>query len=540
MNFSTRAGKRICMSEKPKTVRKKVKTKPEPGPKAVAAPRTRAKTRVMADPTLARRHDRLPKEDAKVEVLIDSMLRARDHDFAGFVFHRDFAGFDGVRFDGHVDFSRCEFLGDADFRRASFLGGVSFDAAEFDGEANFAGVQAWGLQLTGIQAYRGLDLGGSKITGADLTGCRVEGRLSLGGVQINSGADLRRIQVGELVFTGAKVDRVDLREAEVRHHADFSRCQVTDHIDLSHALLGSLDFCEASASGAVGLAAACVRGRCEFRWARIDRGVDARRARFDDVDFHGARVGVLDFREAVVIGDAHFDQIRVTDHAVFREARFRGAVQFDNAQVGGAIDLHKTQFLGDVDFHGAAIPPVGDFQSVAVGKGRGESLCRFARLVLQSMGLHRQGADWRFAECEHAWHSRRRSRVIGGFRRLRKHRLSRGPALAFAGFCAMLAGLPEQLFGRWIFGYGERPLRVLVASAVLILICWPLYVLTAGSADVWESLRHSISVFSTFGNTAWQPAPGSAAAWLQTIQGLASPLLMILFIVTLTRRWSRG
>ena len=63
--------------------RKKTAARPAPNPPA-ATVEAKPRARVMADPALARRHDRLPQEDAQVEVLIDSMVRARDFDFSGF------------------------------------------------------------------------------------------------------------------------------------------------------------------------------------------------------------------------------------------------------------------------------------------------------------------------------------------------------------------------------------------------------------------------------------------------------------------------
>jgi uncharacterized protein YjbI with pentapeptide repeats len=536
------------MSEKPAAAKGKPSRRAKSVPPADAPapkPRTRA-----ADADLARRHDRLPDEDARVEVLIDAMVKARDFDFTGFVFHKGFAGFDGVRFDGHADFSGAQFIGEAGFAGAAFLGGVSLDGAEFAGAADFSAVQAWGLQFTNCLAYRDVDFRDARLTGADFSDTQVEGALVLAAATVSSEALVRRVDVGSLDCSAAHVDRLSATGAAIRGAACFARLAATDHVELSEATIGTLDFSEAAVDGAVGLAAATVAGAADFRWARIDRGVDGRRLRAAGVDFHGAHLGALDLREAVLAGEAYFDQVKVADHAVFRETRFGGGAYFGSARISGAVDFHRAQFLGPVDLHGAAVPPVGDFEAVAIAPGRGESFCRFARGVLASMGLYRQAGTWRFQECRHAAVARRHARFLGGVRRLRRRGVSRGPALALAGTWAALAALPELVFARGVFGYAERPLRVLAAAAALVLGCWPLYVLAAGAMrhagdpaatmGVWEALRHSLAVFATFGAADWRPAAGTPAAWLQTIQAVSSPLLMILFIVTLTRRWTRG
>ena len=101
-----------------------------------------------------------------------------------------------------------------------------------------------------------------------------------------------------------------------------------------------------------------------------------------------------------------------------------------------------------------------------------------------------------------------------------------------------------------LFGYGERPIRVVIAAVSVILgfglfyFLFPLPELfAAGGAGIWrrllDSLYFSLASFTTVGYGGWVEYPDN---WLRYVGGLESFIGMFmtaLFLVTFTRKWSQ-
>jgi hypothetical protein len=115
--------------------------------------------------------------------------------------------------------------------------------------------------------------------------------------------------------------------------------------------------------------------------------------------------------------------------------------------------------------------------------------------------------------------------------------------------------LPEFLLGRLLFGYGERPIRVLVAGGVIIFLCGLFY--SSGAAHLafqyglegsqhsdhlklWEGLYYSTVTFTTLGFGDIYPAADRLTRMVTMLESLAGACLMALFVVTLSKRFSRG
>jgi hypothetical protein len=115
--------------------------------------------------------------------------------------------------------------------------------------------------------------------------------------------------------------------------------------------------------------------------------------------------------------------------------------------------------------------------------------------------------------------------------------------------------LPEFVFGRLLFGYGERPNRVLVAGAVIILLCGLFYSspaahlafqygihdsLKSDQLGFLDGLYYSTITFTTLGFGDIYPAVDALTRIVTMLESMAGACLMALFVVTLSKRFSRG
>ena len=100
---------------------------------------------------------------------------------------------------------------------------------------------------------------------------------------------------------------------------------------------------------------------------------------------------------------------------------------------------------------------------------------------------------------------------------------------------------------RWVFGYGEKPWRVVLTAGILILGCALAYCLRGGieasdgvafqGGDWWQSLYFSIVAFTTLGFGDLRPAEG----WrlVVALEAFFGAGLMAALVVSLTRRYMR-
>jgi prepilin signal peptidase PulO-like enzyme (type II secretory pathway) len=108
--------------------------------------------------------------------------------------------------------------------------------------------------------------------------------------------------------------------------------------------------------------------------------------------------------------------------------------------------------------------------------------------------------------------------------------------------------LPELIFGRLLFGYGERPVRVMLASALIILLCAFVYarpdslVYPGGYTEpsFLQGLYFSTITFTTLGYGDFHPAADGFSRYLAMAEAISGAFLMALFVVCLAKRFSRG
>lgn len=284
--------------------------------------------------------------------------------------------------------------------------------------------------------------------------------------------------------------------------------------------------------------------------------------------------GQVRFREAVFRGLAGFDGCvfkristfrGVTFHgrAMFRTATFdgyglfNGALfckegRFANACFGKGGNFTGVRFNGHTDFSGvySKSKSVPVYESVRFGRRRfGEDVTfwRFIKQSSQDAGLYRQAGEAFYSEmCAHFW------RQFHGPKYSELNKFQK-----FIRICMAVRLLPELIFGRMLFGYGERPVRVLVASVIIIVVCAFFYAspfaqlsgrVYVGASDMslldmplLDGLYFSTTTFTTLGFGDIFPTPTHLLTRIVAMaEAVSGASLMALFVVCLSKRFSRG
>jgi len=170
--------------------------------------------------------------------------------------------------------------------------------------------------------------------------------------------------------------------------------------------------------------------------------------------------------------------------------------------------------------------------------GDDESFWRFVKQSAQEAGHYRMAGECFYSEqCASLRHKFRGDdyQSLRGLKKL---------ARIFTG----LRLLPELIFGRLLFGYGERPVRVLAAGALIILACAFFYAQqgmliyrgNGGEASFLQGLYFSMITFTTLGYGDLFPVAEGLCRLVAMVEAVAGGCLMALFVVCLAKRFSRG
>ncbi len=276
------------------------------------------------------------------------------------------------------------------------------------------------------------------------------------------------------------------------------------------------------------------KGQCRFRNAYFGGAAG----------FDGCVIGgVMTFKNAVFKQDAKFRTVECSGYSLFGSAVFEGSARFANTHFGKGVNFTEARFLGVTDFGGvySSSRAVPVYDSISFGRrfyGEDESFWRFVKQSATEAGYYRLAGECFYNErCAGLWHKW----LGGGFPSLSAvNKVKR----VFSG--ARL--LPEFIFGRMLFGYGERPVRVLVASVIIILFFAVLFTnnTALGSRDVQndagflQGLYFSTITFTTLGYGDLYPSAEGFWRQLAMIEALTGGCLMALFVVCLAKRFSRG
>lgn len=252
---------------------------------------------------------------------------------------------------------------------------------------------------------------------------------------------------------------------------------------------------------------------------------------------------VASFRHTAFASRAMFRTALFNGYCLLNDADFRGDARFSNTHFAKGVNLTSVTFHSTADFAGtysaSRMPPTCEgvrFQTR--NRGNDETFWRFVKRTAQESGHYQLAGEAFFNErCAHF-----RAKIRGPD----YARLTPGRKLL-----RLLLGIrlvPELVFGRYLFGYGERPVRVLLASLLVILLC-ALYYTFHGSllyhgspagTSFLQSLYFSTITFTTLGLGDLHPEPGHFTRYVAMSEALTGACLMALFVVSLAKRYSRG
>lgn len=266
-------------------------------------------------------------------------------------------------------------------------------------------------------------------------------------------------------------------------------------------------------------------------------------AGFDGCTFH--RVSA--FREAVFCGRTLFRTVMFEGYVLFNEAAFQEDARFINTCFSKGVNFTDTIFERRADFpgvysRGRTAPQIDRVRFTRKRYGDDVYFWRFIKQVSQEAGLYREAGECFYNEqCAHFW-----QRFRGpDYRRL----LAGGKILRWLFGIRLL---PELVLGRLLFGYGERPLRVLVAACLIIAGCGLFYGSLLAKFSIpldtgrhhltfFEGMYYSTTTFTTLGLGDFSPSTDSTLTQVVTMmEGFSGAFLIALFVVCFWKRYSRG
>jgi hypothetical protein len=266
-------------------------------------------------------------------------------------------------------------------------------------------------------------------------------------------------------------------------------------------------------------------------------------AGFDGCTFE--RIAV--FRDVIFQGRVMFRTVVFTGYGLFNGTVFKKDASFTNTCFAKGGNFTDVKFFDRTDFSGVyamskSVPVYEDVWFARQRYGEDETFWRFVKQAAQEAGHYQLAGESFFSErCAHLCY-----RFFG-------HDFDE---LSLPGKLLKLAKgiklLPEMIFGRLLFGYGERPVRVLFASLIIIVVCGIYY--ASPSAMIYSRLDSQISrlgfmdglyfstiTFTTLGFGDVHPAPVHLPTkCVAMIEALSGACLMALFVVGLSKRYSRG
>lgn len=273
--------------------------------------------------------------------------------------------------------------------------------------------------------------------------------------------------------------------------------------------------------------------------ARFRNTIFCETAGFDGCTFSG----VVTFKNAAFRKDAKFRTAAFSGYCLFGNAVFSASARFANTHFAKGANFSEARFMGQTDFGGvySSSRSVPVYEAIFFARrryGDDESFWRFVKQSAQEAGYYQLAGECFYNErCARLW------------QKLRGHAYDTiSPPKKLLRTIWSVRLLPEIVFGRLLFGYGERPVRVLFASAMIIIFCAFFYsqpgalIYRQGPVQpsFLQGLYFSTITFTTLGYGDLYPAADDFYRFVAMTEAVAGGCLIALFIVCLAKRFSRG
>lgn len=265
---------------------------------------------------------------------------------------------------------------------------------------------------------------------------------------------------------------------------------------------------------------------------------------------------------------AAFNKVVFEEDAVFTKATFRGEANFADAEFRSDAVFIKTSFEEDAHFIGASFEASVNWFAGCMGtltvsrpwwqfrrqqhssrcpwwqlwkrwpllvpfpfreREQGAAMYRTAKQCAQDSGDYRSAGDYHYYEQCAVEHGQRKRTEYRPWRR----------AFWFEPNNPLHCWL-EFIFARCLFGYGEKPIRVLATGILVIFLCTAVYWASGGIAGTWrftDCLYFSAVTFTTLGYGDFEPA--AHMRWLAGLEAFSGAVLMALFVVALAKKYAR-
>jgi uncharacterized protein YjbI with pentapeptide repeats len=251
-------------------------------------------------------------------------------------------------------------------------------------------------------------------------------------------------------------------------------------------------------------------------------------------------LGVAEFGEAQ-FGSAYFNRVVFEHYARFVGAQFKEEADFSSATFMRSATFGDCRFYGRAKFSGARalelvefpIPVCDKDKRAFLNPAQGETAYRFAKQSAMNIGNPIAASDYHYAE--------RCAAEVGKRSSWNETDL---PKLVRAQ--RVIGGWLEFIVMRMLFGYGAKPLRIILASISVILIFTFCY-LNSPTVCINEvkkvcepsfinSLFISTSTFTTLGYYGGFEITGYTRFFLG-VEAFLGALFMSAFLVVLGRRY---
>ena len=265
------------------------------------------------------------------------------------------------------------------------------------------------------------------------------------------------------------------------------------------------------------------------------------RAGFDGCKF----LSVAAFTDCIFKAQGMFRTCEFRGYALFNRAFFNMDARFINTLLSKGGNFKDTVFNSVLDFSGVystgkSIPTYYGIKFTQKHSGNGETFWRYVKQASNEAGYYILAGD--------CFYNERKSNIKG--RLYGENYCDLSPKDKLMRWLKGVRLLPEYIFGDMLFGYGEKPLRVISVAGAIITICGLLYFFFGSlscsyppdTADsFFESFYFSIITFTTLGFGDIYPTPTDTfTRVVAMIEALCGMSLISLFVVCLSKRFSRG